>query len=177
MFKMGRGTGHLAPDCSSLFSDDKICRRLRFKASAEGQLRANKIRRTARLEALLRKIVKDESDREILASAGAIQKSISFTLPRRLEASSISAPVAAAGVANCVVTALLTLVWGETKASTDTAEQSRRISVDGASLIVSHKVMNVGIMTIYCKLVTNLGSIHQLATADKGGAASWLCDW
>ena len=38
------------------------CRRLRFRASGDGHDRANRIRRTARFEALLRKRVSDMVD-------------------------------------------------------------------------------------------------------------------
>ena len=90
---MGRGTGHLAVVIvSAVLGDDNTWRRLRLRASADGQDRANKIRRTALLEALLRYLVKEDTDCERLASAGAMQKSISFTLPRGVVFCSMSAP-------------------------------------------------------------------------------------
>ena len=100
MFKIGLGIGHfavVAPPTEvklglilalllllllEVLVVSNTWRRLRFNASADGQDRANKMRRTARLEALLRYRVKEDTDCERLASAGAMQKSISFTFPR-----------------------------------------------------------------------------------------------
>jgi hypothetical protein len=90
---MGLGTGHLAVvTVSAVLGDDNTWRRLRLRASADGQDRANKIRRTALLEALLRYLVNEDTDCERLASAGAMQKSISFTLPLGVVFCSMSAP-------------------------------------------------------------------------------------
>lgn len=95
ILRIGLGTGHLlvavAPTLL-LAGADKTCRRLRFRASADGQDRASRIRRTARFDALLRYLVKDDDDCERLASAGAMQKSISFTFPRGVVFCSMSAP-------------------------------------------------------------------------------------
>lgn len=93
MLRMGLGTGHLAVvTVSTVLGDDNTWRRLRLRASADGQERANKIRRTALLEALLRYLVNEDTDCERLASAGAMQKSISFTLPLGVVFCSMSAP-------------------------------------------------------------------------------------
>jgi hypothetical protein len=67
-FKMGRGTGHLAVlgdageavlASSACFSAAAARRRLLFRASSDGQHFARSMRRTARLDALLRACVSD----------------------------------------------------------------------------------------------------------------------
>jgi hypothetical protein len=86
MLRMGLGTGHLASsssDNADLLSDrdaDNRCcsaarRKLKLSASAEGHDLAKRIRRTARLEALFKNRVKDDT-RVSLGSEG-----ISAVLP------------------------------------------------------------------------------------------------
>jgi hypothetical protein len=66
-FKIGLGTGHLAVlddpaaflASSACFSAAAASRKLKFKASSDGQHFAKRIRRTARFEALLSACVRD----------------------------------------------------------------------------------------------------------------------
>jgi hypothetical protein len=102
ILRIGRGTGHLAVvvvviELSSLgdvfvessFNDDaadeerRTCLKLLFRASAEGQDLARSIRLTARFDALFKYLVSEAVDfDDKVASAGAIQKSISLTFAR-----------------------------------------------------------------------------------------------
>jgi hypothetical protein len=131
ILRIGLGTGHLlvavAPTLL-LAGADKTCRRLRLRASADGHDRASRMRRTARFDALLRYLVKDDDDCERLASAGAMQKSISFTFPRGVVFCSMSAP----GVEGRSVLERLwvRLIDGAIKARVKHADHSMKKSVE-----------------------------------------------
>lgn len=154
MFRIGRGTGHLAvlvavvvvvasvvvPVVDSsfpsllllfLFLDAKTCRKLKFNASADGHDLANKIRRTTRFDALFNARV-NESPGEFCSSSSVVVGvvSISADTDSRVEEEEeeVAEEEAAAALAAAAAATAAALVLYDRESDTSDGAMQKSIS-------------------------------------------------